>query len=164
MQSVGNVMSWSSKALPWIIPSVFATASQSSSIVIVSPWIDDVELLVNFWTGRHTLSGSVLLTDTMLWLHGNRNNRFIAYVREDQITPETNSRLARVMNRASSAMEIRSIPHLHAKLLITNKVIVETSANLLTYSIHRNVESLSIRHNPFQDALAFANDFTGRHG
>lgn len=164
MQTADNDMSWSSKALPWIIPSVFATASESSSIVVVSPWIDDVELLIYSWRGTYTLSGSTLLTETMLWMHKNRNNRFIAYVREDQVSPNMNSRLARVMRRASSIVEVRPIPHLHAKLIITNKVVVETSANLLTYSIHRNVESLHIRRNPLYDAIAFANDFIGRHG
>lgn len=157
-------MSWSSKSLQWMIPGIFLTAKKSSKIVIMSPWIDDVELLIYSWNGREQLAGNVLLSNVMKWLHRNRNNHFLAYVRTDQLYPRINPRLNRVQSRASSALEVRDIQYLHAKLLITDAMVLETSANFLTYSIHRNVESLYIRKNPLQNASAFAQDFITRHG
>lgn len=157
-------MFWSSKALPWLIPSLFLKAPKGGTIIIISPWIENTRLQVFRWEGSSTLEGMVHLTEIIQWLYYERNIHFALYVREDQLQPSMNYRLASIYREVSGITDFYGIPALHAKLIITNSLVLETSANLLVSSIYRNLESLTIHPNEDKDAKIFMKRFLIRHG
>lgn len=53
-----------------------------------------------------------------------------------------------LLRNAPDHLDIREVPHLHAKLVATERYALETSANLLWTSLFRNVEWCRIANNP----------------
>lgn len=157
-------MYWSSKALGWVIPSLFLKTPKNGTIIIISPWIENIKLQTFCWEGTHTLKGIVYLTAIIRWLYFERNIHFTFYVRDDQLEPTMNYRLAAIYREVSEIADFHGIRNLHAKLIITDSTVLETSANLLESSIYRNVENLVIHPNEDNDAKVFAKHFFTRQG
>jgi hypothetical protein len=47
---------------------------------------------------------------------------------------------------------VHQLPRLHAKAIVTEAFVLETSANVLHYSIHKNIEACSLQPNPYNSA------------
>ncbi len=151
--------SWSSKALPWLIPSLLLTAPPNSSVVLVSPWAEDVPLQVYTWVGRGgRLEGEQPLSAVCCWLAAERGIRFMLVVRD------LDERARGLAGAARNCMEVRTLPDLHAKLIVTDRWVLRTSANLLARSLERNIEALDLAPNPRGDALMFLREELGRFG
>lgn len=157
-------MFWSSKSLPWLIPTFFLTAPPDGQIAVVSPWVENVNVQVHLWDGRCPLDGGVSLLSVLQWLHVEKNLRFAFFIRADQLLPTINQRLTPIYTATSAFADFKPIADLHAKILVTDALILETSANLLTRSLYRNVEVVNVRSNPFGNTTMFVRDFFGRHG
>lgn len=157
-------MFWSSRALPWIIPSVLMSLENNGIGIIVSPWIENIRLQSFYVRGNHSISGEKTLVQFLDWLHQERSIRLKFYVREDQLFPNINYRLRDVVHGTRVFSEYYMVPNLHAKFIATDKSILETSANLLTRSLYRNPETLSVRANHFENSVAYVNDFFSRVG
>ncbi len=157
-------MSWSSKALPWLIPSVFISAPPNGCIIVITPWIENVDFEITRWEGQRILQGSIKLTDIVSWLYDERGIRFMFYVRSDQISPKMNHRLASVHKVIGSIADFRGIRDLHAKMIVSDNIIMETTANMLTRSLYVNVENVTLQPNPDGDSQKFAKAFFTRHG
>jgi hypothetical protein len=119
---------------------------------------------VSNWQGSAKLSGTVPLTAVVRWLAEERENNFVFYVRADQLGPPMNYRLAEVHRELINFADFRGVPDLHAKMLVTDHVLLETSANMLDRSLYRNVESVTIGPNPRGNAMTYVRDFFIRHG
>ena len=151
--------SWSSKVLPWLIPALLLTSPPGHWVVMVSPWAEDVLLRVYRWEGKsEQLEGEVPLSRVIQWLSSERDIRFLLIVRE------FDRRVNALRAAARGAVEIRTIPDLHAKLVITDRLVLRTSANLLVRSLRQNVETLHLEFNPRADALMFLREELGRFG
>jgi len=61
--------------------------------------------------------------------------------------------------KSKGILHLRQIPNLHAKLVITNLWILETSANLLWRSYNVDVENVNLLRNPLQDAVKYLKEF-----
>jgi len=152
--------SWSSKALPWLIPSLFLTAPAGSLVVMVSPWAEDVPLRIYRWEGRWgRLEGEQPLTEVLRWLARERGLRFRLVARDGG-----DPRVRSLCSRAGPILEVQEVPNLHAKMILTDRLVLRTSANLLTRSLYENVETLALEPNPDGDALKRLQRELGRFG
>ncbi len=103
------------------------------------------------------LCGEVTFIDLLYWLYNEHKKSFWIYVRE---ADETDKRLDPFLAAYKKGiLHLNQIPDLHAKLVVTNFWILETSANLLWRSYNVNVESVSLRENPLQDAVKYFKEF-----
>lgn len=151
--------SWSSKALPWLIPSLLLTASPHSLVILVSPWAEDVPLQVYTWVGRSgRLVGEQPLSAVCRWLAAERKLRFLLVLRD------LDRRAQALRAAAGGCLELRILPDLHAKLIITDRLVLRTSANLLARSLERNIETLDLAPNPHGSAIEFLREELGRFG
>jgi len=123
------------RALTWLIPSVLFGASEA---VLVSPWMEDVPLLLPPEVGRG-------LGDLLAFLE-EKGAELWVFLRE------RDGRAEPVLARLKRAT-IRTVPDLHAKGIFTERVVLTGSANLLWSSVHRNVESVSLWLHGKRDAL-----------
>ena len=156
-----SVTSWPSRALPWLVPSLLLNAPLGRPVVIVSPWIEDVMLIVPACRGLQTslLQGQTRLSMFLDWLNKHHGKRVALYVREDQLAPTINYRLMPLVRSLSKVLRVHGVDHLHGKMIVTDAVVLETSANLLTASLHRNVETASTRRNVEADAERFVRSY-----
>jgi hypothetical protein len=157
-------MFWSSKALPWIIPSILISIETNGVGIVVSPWIENIKLQLFYVQGTQNISGEQTLIQFLIWLNHERGTRFKFYVREDQLAPRVNYRLRDIINGTRTFSEYYMVPNLHAKFIATDHSVLETSANLLTRSLYTNPETLSVRANHLESSVGYVNDFFSRAG
>lgn len=136
------------KFLPRLIPQLLLLSRPGSEIILVSPWIDDVTLFSPIFgqgNNRYTCS-EIQLSQLLLRLASDYNIRITILLREQDY------RSQRVINplvkNKYSHLIIQEVPHLHAKVIITEAFVLKTSANLLQTSLFRNVESCTLATNP----------------
>lgn len=142
-----------------MIPALFLTAPPGSTVVIVSPWVEDVLLRVYRWEGRSgRLEGEQPLSAVMRWLAAERSLRFLLVLR----WPDW--RFTRLQDAVGPCLEVRKVPELHAKKIITDRLVLRTSANILSRSLQRNVEDMNLEPNPLGDAIALLQQELGRFG
>lgn len=76
-------------------------------------------------------------------------------IRVTLIVREQDVRSDRVINPLATSkpshLTVQEIPLLHAKVLLTEAFVLETSANLLWTSLFRNVESCTLATNPYNN-------------
>jgi hypothetical protein len=154
-----SVISWPSRSLPWLLPSLWLNAPLNRPIVLISPWVEDVKIIAPVCVGRTTIGGMVRLSILMDWIAKHHGKRFVIYVREDQLFPSVNYRINPLMQATQSFTEFLGIKNLHGKLTATDTVVLETSANMLTASLYRNIETATTRSNPDSDSLLFINKY-----
>lgn len=129
------------------------TARPGSEVAIVSPWMADVELDCPALFHLHS---APMLSHLFQWLEG-RDVHLILVIRDHEY------RLKRLLKNAKSKHEIKliSVDHIHTKAVITERLALTTSANLLDTSLYRNRESVNLRENAFESTrrwLAFEQD------
>lgn len=137
------------RALPRLIPQLLLLARPGSEIAIVSPWIDDVTLhppLFGHGVDRHVQS-QIRLSRLLLHLARYYNLRFTLIVRDQD---RRFRRAVALLERLQpDALTVRAIPYLHAKALVTETFVIQTSANVLDTSLFRNVESCTLLPNGY---------------
>lgn len=134
------------RSLPWVIPQMLMAARPQSEVAIVSPWVNDVEFdapaLVHL-AQRPTLS----------WVLDHlhlRGTRLLLVVRE------SDHRVKRLLGRTGkatrTAIRLIEVPHIHTKAVVTERLALTTSANLLDTSLYRNRETVYLAENPYGSA------------
>ena len=142
------------RALPRIIPNRLLSAKKSTSVAIVSPWIQDVELQVPILDGYYRRDSRKMYFSYLLnYLVEKRQQRIYLFIRDNDERAKYATRIIRKNNQAS--LEIFIVQHLHAKAILTNSNILLTSANLIFTSLYRNVESCSLQINPYQNTIKY---------
>jgi len=149
------------RALPRLIPELILLAGHGAEIAIVSPWVENVSLLVPRFGISPTMyaSTTILLRELLSRITRDYDMRVILLVRE------RDRRLQSVLGNIPQAMPdnifIREVPYIHAKMIVTPAFVIETSANMLQTSLSRNIESCTLLSNPFRDTRAYIYDKLG---
>lgn len=148
-------MSCAFRALPRIIPVVLISAAVDSQVVIVSPWIQNIELkppilgTEGAWDTRERM----LLSELLVYLVSTRNLTLHVVVRE------MDYRFQEVIDPLESKYPHRfyttSVPFLHAKVITTDTLVLQTSANLIPTSLYRNTEACVLLANKYRNALRY---------
>jgi hypothetical protein len=137
------------KALPRLIPQLLLLARPESEIILVSPWVEDVTLwppLFGHGESRYTRS-EIRLSELLLRLARDYDIRVTLIVRERDARLEC--AISPLTTVKPNHLTVREVPHLHAKAIVTDTFVLETSANILDTSLFRNVESCTIVANPY---------------
>lgn len=139
------------KALPIVIPQLLLLARPGSEVILVSPWMEDIILYPPlFGQGKNRYTDSeIRLSRLLLRLAIDYEIRVTLIVREqDRRSEMVISPLAR---NKPSHLNVQEVPYLHAKILLTEAFVLETSANLLWTSLFRNLESCTVATNPYNN-------------
>ncbi len=137
------------KALPRLIPQLLLLARPGSEVILTSPWVEDVMLYPPlFGQGeRRYIHSEIRLSRLLLRLVMDYEIRVTFIVREKD------HRLEQVIRPLSknkpSHLTVQEVTYLHAKALLTEAFVLETSANLLWTSLFRNIESCTLTANPY---------------
>ena len=158
------MMYWSSKALPWLLPAIFLSACRGTSLILVSPWIEDISLRVHSWQDLGFSSEHIHLSAFLRTLWHKYDVRPYLVVREDQIHPSMDRRLYQVTQRTGPYLQVVGISNLHGKMVVTDSLVLRTSANLLKKSLYTNVETVTLTPNPFGDGKSYVRDYFTRFG
>jgi len=149
------------RALPRIIPEILLMSKPGSEIIFVSPWLEDVKLFPpTFGEGdaRYALL-TIQLSELLLRLARDFNMRFLLLIRKKD--EQTESAVRAVKLSYPHNLEIQEIPPLHAKMIVTESLVLETSANILETSLFRNIESCTLLPNPFRNPRRYVRDKLG---
>ncbi len=132
------------KTLPWLIPQLLLLAPPKSEVILVSPWIDNVTLyppIVGY--GEHCYNYSkIRLSQFLLLLVQDYQMRITLILREQD--RRSHRVIAPLTALQSNKLTVREVEYLHAKILITDRFVIETSANLIFTSLYRNIESCTL--------------------
>lgn len=148
-------MSCAFRALPRIIPLVLISAPVGSQTAIVSPWIQNIELkppilgTSGAWDARERM----LLSELLVYLVSKRNLTLFIVVRE--INYHFQEVIGSLEREYPQSIYTVSVPFLHAKVIITDKLVLQTSANLIPTSLYRNTEDCVLFANKYQSALRY---------
>lgn len=139
------------KALPRLIPQLLLLARPGSEVILVSPWVEDVTLwspLFGQEGSRYTCS-EIRLSALLMRLARDYDIHITLIVRE------RDTRLECVIGPLATAkpnrLTVQEVPNLHAKAVVTETFVLETSANILETSLFRNVESCTLLVNPYRN-------------
>ncbi len=146
-------MQYSSKGLPHLIPTLVLIAPKNSEIIVVSPWMENVLLNsppiggANYKTRRKKMHLCELI-EYAIEKHGKS---FTLVVRE------IDHRIRAIVRgvKKSERLTVHTVSNLHAKLLITDDRVIQTSANFIRTSLYRNVESCSVFENKYGSARQY---------
>lgn len=130
-----------SRALRWLIPAVLLGSKEA---VIVSPWLKDIPLVSPPEVGKGLKA--------LLRYIEEQGCRLYIYLRPTEEPDDTLGGLIATLQRSA----VIQVPNLHAKGIYTEHLALEGSFNLLWTSIHRNVESVSLRWHGRDNALSAA--------
>jgi hypothetical protein len=140
------------KSLPRLIPRLLVSSRQNTEQIIVSPWIDNIVLyppmfgvLENQYTQEQIDLGSFLLK-----LARDYDMRFLIVAREQDYRLERTIR--NLISDKPENVRIHLFPYLHAKAVITDSFVLQTSANLIRTSLYRNIETCSLSVNHYSSA------------
>lgn len=149
------------KALHRLIPEVLLTAGFGSEVVIVSPWIWNVELSPpRFGEAAKLYTHSkIRLRELLSRMTSDLNYRITIVVRPGD--ESTKAALTPLIRAPINPVQVFEFNHIHAKMIVTQKYAIEMTANLITTSLHRNIESCSIVKNRFHDAREYVSDKLG---
>lgn len=137
------------KALPTLIPQLILTAGANAEIGIVSPWIHNVLIRPPiFGSGRKRIDASELEFKNFLTrIVIDFGYRIIFVVRPGD--GRTEDSIRKIVDAGGDRILIKRIEHTHAKMIVTPSFALETSANLIPTSLHRNIESCTLVPNRF---------------
>lgn len=143
------------RALPWLIPQLLMSARVRSEVALVSPWVADVSLqsppLLHLYQNPR-------LSHLLSLLH-ERSISIIVVVRERDHRLRT--LLGNMTREARNSARVVTVDHIHTKAVVTERLVLTTSANLLDTSLYRNRETVALREHPHGSArrwLAFEQD------
>ncbi len=157
-------MYWSSRALPWLLPAIFLTSQRGAPLILVSPWIEDIPLKVHSWQNLGFPDEHVPLSTFLHVLWQKYEVRPYLVVRDDQLHPSMNRRLHQIVRRTGPYLRVMGVSNLHGKMVVTDSLVLRTSANLLKKSLYTNVETVTLIPNPFADGIAYVSDYFARFG
>lgn len=123
------------RSLPWVIPQVLLAAQPRSEVAIMSPWVADVTFdapVLGSLTHRPTLSG-------VLDLLANRDIMVTLLIRDHD--HRLNGVLRAVAPSTRPSIRVVKVTHTHTKAVVTERLALHSSANLLDTSLHRNRET-----------------------
>lgn len=140
------------KNLPRLIPQLLLLARPKSEIILVSPWIEDVRLYPPYFGQNHSYytQPTIYLSQLLLRLAKDYEMMITLVIREQDYRSEKVIRP--LLNNQPDYLIVKEVPYLHAKLVITESFILQTSANLLWTSLYRNIESCTLKPNLFPNA------------
>jgi hypothetical protein len=138
------------RALPRLIPQVMLTAPPASELVLISPWIEDVEISppIVGSSKRWISSQSLRLSVFLAYLIENLDLTIYLVLRPPDERAYT---LIRRVKRLSPNYDLRLIEdkYLHAKGIVTSSLVLQMSANLIFTSLYRNTENCTLSQNPY---------------
>jgi hypothetical protein len=154
-------MSCYCRALPRLIPETILLAGRGTEIAIVSPWVANVHILPpRFGTGSaRYFSTTISLNEFLLRIMRDFDMHIILLVRERDTRFQ--SAIRNLPTVFPNNLLIQEFPYLHAKMIVTNTLAIETSANLLQTSLFRNIESCTLVRNSFRDSRKYLRDKLG---
>ena len=137
------------KALPRLIPELILLAGRGAEISFVSPWVDNVVLLPpRFGTGEEAYTNSnIQLREFLLRITRDFDMRVVLLIRDRD--RRLRSALGNIQNTSPDKILIKDYPYIHAKMIVTPRFVLETSANILQTSLFRNIESCTLIRNSF---------------
>lgn len=118
-------------ALPWLIPQILLTAQGEAAIV--SPWIENVPLKLPPGFGS-TLGDLLAKLEERL--------SFTLVLREQD-------NRARTVLQQLQKVRVETRSTLHTKAIVTEHLLLITTANLLPTSLYRNEEAAQLSGNPY---------------
>lgn len=148
-------MSCAFKALPRLIPNILLSAPRGSTAIIISPWIQQVDLkppILRTATGCNTRE-NMPISEFLLFLARERDLNLVLIVRENDYRVQNVTKAAR--RKATEKFKIIESEFLHAKAIVTSKFILQTSANLIPTSLYRNTETCAILANRYGSAVRY---------
>lgn len=137
------------RALPRLIPQLLLLARQGSEVFLISPWVDDIALNPPLLARGENYSArsEIHLSELLLELARDYKIHVTFIVRErDYRFERATGILARTLPKQ---LTVHLVPYLHAKAVVTESFVLETSANLISTSLYRNVETCSVLANPY---------------
>lgn len=148
-------MSCAFRALPRIIPNILLSARKNTNVVIISPWVQELELKIPLLTPnfKRSNAGKMYLSDYLLYLAEKRGLQIFLVVRENDKRVQYATRMIR--KKMPASLHLFESEYLHAKAVISNSLVLLTSANLIPTSLYRNIESCTISENPYRNALSY---------
>lgn len=143
-------MSCSYKALPRIIGEIVISAPLSSEVCIVSPWIHNVDLIVPSIEFADSVDNTRVMSLEELICFGitELDLRFVIVMRETQRSMQLI--FDRIQRIYQNSFSLTQQEHLHAKCIVTNYLVLLTSANLIPTSLYRNRETCQLLRNPYR--------------
>lgn len=148
-------MSCAFKALPRLIPNILLSALRGSTAIIVSPWIQQVDLKPPIlrtalgWNTRENMP----ISEFFLFLAVERDLDLILIVRENDYRVQNVTKTVR--QKAAEKIKVIESEFLHAKAIVTSKFILQTSANLIPTSLYRNTETCVLLANRYENAVRY---------
>jgi len=103
-------------------------------VALVSPWVRDVPLDLPAPVRKR---GNVL-SDLLAYVQTERRQRLLLYCRA------CDANIQRILDKLPHPVEVHERPHMHTKAVVTPKLILSGSANLLYNSLYRNEENLRL--------------------
>jgi hypothetical protein len=144
------------KALPRLIPEFLLMAKPGEEVAIVSPWIEDVVIWPPMCANDDpSWLSEVRLSQFLTLLCCRLSVRLLVIVRNRsdwRVRPV----LRHVLDTCPRQIAVYESPTLHAKAIINSNFILDGSANLLEYSLYRNVEKVTVERNTEGSARAYA--------
>ena len=120
------------------------TCVPNASVALVSPWVDDLDLLLP--NPLRSKGNPNRLSTLLNYLHRERNIHFMLYYREDE-----HGDLNQLVQRLIKPPVLRLIPRTttHSKGIATPDLIMHGSPNLRWRSFNVNEENVAVEKNPF---------------
>ena len=143
------------KALPRLIPNILLSAPRGSTAIIVSPWIQQVDLkppVIRTATGWNTQE-NMAINEFLLFLAVERDLNLILVVRENDYRVQNVTKVVR--QKTIEKIKVIESEFLHAKVIVTSKFVLQTSANLIPTSLYRNTETCILLVNRYGSALRY---------
>lgn len=156
-------MSYYFRALSRRIPELLLLARPGSGLILVSPWLQNVLLQPpSFGSGATHWEGSTLRLGEFL-VRMSREYHHPVTVLVRSIDQRTAGMLNDFALSSVPAPRLLEVPHLHAKAIVTDAFALSMSANLLTTSLSRNVETCVLTTNPYGSASQWVERELGIH-
>lgn len=148
-------MSCAFRALPRLIPNVLLSTPKGGSAIIVSPWIQELQLKPPILGSEEkwNVKESMPLSNFLFYLIAQRNLKLAIIVRENDNKVQSVTKQS--LHLFPHNMKIIESMHLHAKAIVTPNFVLQTSANLIPTSLYRNTETCSLSVNKYGSALRY---------
>lgn len=148
-------MSCAFRALPKLIPNVLLSTPKGGSAIIVSPWVQDLQLQPPILGNEEkwNTQESMLLSGFLLYLIAKRNLNLTMIVRENDSRVQNVTK--QILRQFPQNLKVVESMHLHAKVIVTPNFVLQSSANLIPTSLHRNTEACSLFVNQYRSASRY---------
>ena len=135
-----NTQSFSSRELAHLIPAIYLLASRDSTVYIVSPWINvNLELNLPKDCFKDKMAERrIKLIDLIKIVRQDKNVNTIFYVKN--VTE--NEQSIKILKENKFTVHI--IENLHAKAIISDKLVYRGSANITESGIYKNIEGCTL--------------------